>query len=89
MRFIQTHSMGSDCTAPYDIVDEKLTKRIETHQRGLPEVIANEYVNTKSENAGQIVRGSSRLWTSSTSSLARASSVRSISNNPLKRIRNG
>ena len=21
MRFIQTHSMGSDCTAPYDIVD--------------------------------------------------------------------
>ena len=21
MRFIQTHSMGSDCTAPYDVVD--------------------------------------------------------------------
>ena len=23
MRFIQTHSMGSDCTAPYDVEDYK------------------------------------------------------------------
>ena len=40
-----------------DIVDEKLAKRLETHQKGLPEVIADSYVKTtKSENAGKTSR---------------------------------
>lgn len=29
MRFIQTHSMGSDCTAPYDIVDYQAKTAVE------------------------------------------------------------
>ena len=29
MRFIQTHSVGSDCTAPYDIVDYKAKTAVE------------------------------------------------------------
>ena len=38
MRFIQTHSMGSDCTAPYDIVDYQAKTVVEfinemLHQR--------------------------------------------------------
>ena len=40
-----------------DIVDEKLAKRLETHQKGLPEVIADSYVKTtKSETAGKTSR---------------------------------
>ena len=29
MRFIQTHSMGSDCTAPYDVVDYQANTVVE------------------------------------------------------------
>ena len=29
MRFIQTHSIGSDCTAPYDIVDYQAKTAVE------------------------------------------------------------
>ena len=29
MRFIQTHSMGSDCTAPYDVVDYRAKTVVE------------------------------------------------------------
>ena len=43
MRFIQTHSMGSDCTAPYDIVDYQAKTAVEYINEMLQQFI-DEYM---------------------------------------------